>query len=411
MSLAIKDPLYDVLAKAAPTAASHAEKGVERILHAVRTHLNMDVAFVSEFIGNYRFFHHVDTKPGYHILKPGDKALLEDGYCQRIIDGRLPQLIPDTARLASALAIPETKSVPIGSHISVPIRLRNGRVYGTFCCFSFYPDRSLNDRDLHIVRAFAELLAVQIDGDIEMAGHRGEKITRITTALAQGQPAIVYQPIIDLEKNRLAGLEGLSRFQTQPRRTPDIWFAEAEEVGLSLELELSALTTALTALAVTPERTYVAINCSPATLLSPQFHDTLSTFPLNRIVAEITEHAPVDSYEELKDALAPLRREGLRLSIDDAGAGYASLQHILHLDPEIIKLDMSLTRDIDKDSKRRALAAALIAFAREIGCLIIAEGIETKAELETIKTLGVHQAQGRLLGDAMPLGNMRGILQ
>jgi EAL domain-containing protein (putative c-di-GMP-specific phosphodiesterase class I) len=97
------------------------------------------------------------------------------------------------------------------------------------------------------------------------------------------------------------------------------------------------------------------------------------------------------------EALAPFRRRGARLAIDDAGANYASMRHILNLKADIIKLDISLTRDIDSDSNRRALAKGLIAFAREVASQITAEGVETESELATLRAIGVDKAQGYFL--------------
>jgi len=115
----------------------------------------------------------------------------------------------------------------------------------------------------------------------------------------------------------------------------------------------------------------------------------------------MTEHAPVGDYEALNRALQPLRAGGVRVAVDDAGAGFASLRHILLLVPDIIKLDISLTRGIDTDRPRRALSCALVAFARETSTVIVAEGIETGAELRTLKEIGVSQGQGFLIAKPM----------
>jgi EAL domain-containing protein (putative c-di-GMP-specific phosphodiesterase class I) len=120
-------------------------------------------------------------------------------------------------------------------------------------------------------------------------------------------------------------------------------------------------------------------------------------------VIEITEHARVDNYDELTYALDNLRAHGARIAVDDAGAGYASLQHILRLRPEIIKLDLTITRNVDSDPIRRALTAALVGFAREIGASIVAEGIETADEVNTLKHLGVPSGQGYHLGYPAPI--------
>src|SRR5207302_1055710 len=121
------------------------------------------------------------------------------------------------------------------------------------------------------------------------------------------------------------------------------------------------------------------------------------------LVIEITEHAPVEDYDGLNEALRSFRERGGRLAVDDAGAGFSSLRHILRLVPDFIKLDGALTRGIDTDRTRRALGAALISFASEIGVPIIAEGIETQAEVDALRALEVTCGQGFFLGEPGPL--------
>jgi EAL domain-containing protein (putative c-di-GMP-specific phosphodiesterase class I) len=187
-----------------------------------------------------------------------------------------------------------------------------------------------------------------------------------------------------------------------PMRTPDLWFQEAAEAGLGAKLELAAIRKALSTLPDFPQNIYISVNASPDTILCDDIEATMDGVDLDRIVLEITEHARVESYARLNMALAPLRARGLRIAIDDAGAGYASLQHILQLRPDIIKLDMGLTRSIDLDPARRALAMALIGFAYQLNSTIVAEGVETESELKTLKTIGIEAAQGYLLGRPMP---------
>jgi EAL domain-containing protein (putative c-di-GMP-specific phosphodiesterase class I) len=142
----------------------------------------------------------------------------------------------------------------------------------------------------------------------------------------------------------------------------------------------------------------VAVNLSPETLLWPGLPDALweAPIPLSRIVVEVTEHVPVEDYEALDGALRPLRDGGLRIAVDDAGAGYATFRHILRLTPDLIKLDRSLISGIDGDPARRALAGAVVAFAREVRGVVVAEGIERSADLAVVRRLGVDAAQGYL---------------
>src|SRR5436309_15089985 len=128
--------------------------------------------------------------------------------------------------------------------------------------------------------------------------------------------------------------------------------------------------------------------------MSERFLDTVLTAAAERLVIEITEHAQVDDYAALNEALAMLREHKVRLAIDDAGAGFASLQHIIRLAPDFIKLDITLTRGIDDAPVRRSLATALISFAPETGAGIIAEGIDTHGEFDTPHAPGAPLRQG-----------------
>lgn len=187
-----------------------------------------------------------------------------------------------------------------------------------------------------------------------------------------------------------------------------MWFADAADVGLGLQLELAAIRMSLLHIDHLPPDAYLAVNASPATIVSPELLGLLTSAPRGRVMLEVTEHALVPSYEELGHALEGLREVGVRLAIDDAGAGFASLKHILNLHPDVIKLDMSLTRGIDADPARRALASALLAFGSEISAEIVAEGIETVAELETLRALGVPYGQGYYLGRPQPPARLVG---
>jgi len=254
-----------------------------------------------------------------------------------------------------------------------------------------------------MMRVFADLTAFEIGRDLDAAKTAKEKETRIRTAIEENQITMVYQPIWKLEGQRPVGFECLARFSAMPQRSPDKWFKEADESGLGTLLELTAIRLALSNLAVFPADIYIAVNASPTTVLSGEFLDAMNEMPVERLVLEITEHAHVEDYNCLLRAIEPLRARGVRLAVDDAGAGYSSLQHILQLQPDLIKLDMGLTRSIDLDPARRALASALVAFARDTGSHIIAEGVETASELSALRSIGVEKAQGYFLGRPMRL--------
>ena len=208
----------------------------------------------------------------------------------------------------------------------------------------------------------------------------------------------VYQPVIELESGKTVGYEALARFTASPRLPPDRWFDDAVRTGLGLELELAVARRALQALPRMPDDTYLCINVSPAAAVSKEIERMCMQFAPHRIVLEITEHSFVDDYALLSERTRALRRLGVRLAIDDAGAGFASLRHVLRLEPDLIKLDMSIVHDIDIQLRHQSLASALLTFANGTSASILAEGIETQGEFETLKRLGVTYGQGHFLG-------------
>jgi EAL domain-containing protein (putative c-di-GMP-specific phosphodiesterase class I) len=213
---------------------------------------------------------------------------------------------------------------------------------------------------------------------------------------------MVFHPIVDLETREEIGVEALARFGSIPMKPPDRWFAEATALELGLQLQLRTLHEALEALPKIPDGAFLSVNCSHHAAGSPEFVERLEGVE-DRIVLEITEHEAIEDYGALAEALAPLGDRGLRVAVDDVGAGYASLRHALQLAPDMVKMDISLTRDIDRDTGRRALAAALISFAEETSMTIVAEGIETAGELHALRGLGVRYGQGFYLARPAPL--------
>jgi EAL domain-containing protein (putative c-di-GMP-specific phosphodiesterase class I)/CheY-like chemotaxis protein len=229
---------------------------------------------------------------------------------------------------------------------------------------------------------------------VEHARKRGRIRSLIDTAGFE----IVFQPIVELDSRRVVGHEALSRFGANPKRGPAEWFAEAHEVGLGVELELSAVQMACERSHLLPNATFMAVNVSPVTAEQPDLLDLLDCAHVDHVVLEVTEHAPVENYPRFRVAVGRMREHGARLAIDDAGAGFASLRHILELDAELIKLDGSLTHSLEADPRRRSLASALIEFGRESGAAVLAEHIESELQLCELRRLGVTYGQGYHLG-------------
>ena len=225
---------------------------------------------------------------------------------------------------------------------------------------------------------------------------------RVRHAIDDDVVHAVYQPICTLAGSTV-GAEALARFRGPPARGPVRWFAEAGEVGLLLELELAAVRAALVGLPDLPEHVFLTVNASPSTLCTAAFLRLIAASDGPRLVVEITEHARIDDYDALRETLDALRDFGVRIAIDDAGAGFASLRHILRLEPEFIKLDRTLIDGIEADRSRQALAAGLISFAEKIDATIVAEGIERLAEVEKLSELGVRYGQGYFFARPGPL--------
>lgn len=357
----------------------------------------------------------------------------EPGLCASAVLQYEPWLVAD------ASLDPRTLSHPLVAgefglrfYAGMPLTTKDGYNLGTLCVIDEQP-REFTEVELETLRDLAAIVMDELEmrraairtHELEAALTRAaeeeaqaaraqyaeylsivsaseDKRINVKKLLSDGAPTMVYQPIVDLHSMQIVGAEALTRFAGQEMST-QAWFMEAADVGLAEELELAAVDAALAELPELPGDVYLALNVSPSTMILPQLRTMLKEHAPGRIVLELTEHAVVPDYQLLHRALARLRKDGVRLAVDDAGAGYATLRHILNLRPDIIKLDLELTRGIDGDLTRRALASALLAFAVEIDAVIVAEGIETEAELDTLLTVGVRMGQGYLLGKPAPL--------
>jgi diguanylate cyclase (GGDEF)-like protein len=234
-------------------------------------------------------------------------------------------------------------------------------------------------------RSYDARLAGQLSGD----GQRSE----IEALLAkEGSIVPVYQPVLELATGRVAGYEALARMPEGPFRPPDQWFNQAHRAGLGPALEAAALRAALRA-QDRPERTFLALNVSPGALLS---HEVRAALPedLEGIVIELTEHELFSTDLALDRELEVLRARGARIALDDAGNGYAGLQQIIRIAPDILKLDRSLVDGVHDDPHRFALLEALISFASTTRAAVCAEGVETLEDLAVLAGMDVTYAQG-----------------
>jgi EAL domain-containing protein (putative c-di-GMP-specific phosphodiesterase class I)/CheY-like chemotaxis protein len=257
--------------------------------------------------------------------------------------------------------------------------------------------------------ALEQQLEAQRIRDVRAATRRQAKATRISDVLRHDQMSMVFQPIFELESGAIAGYEALARFSHPLRRSPERWFAEAAEVGLGAELELAAVRLALAQLGSLAAGAVLTVNVSPATAGEPELAELVAAAQQHRpIVVELTEHTRVDDYRTMTRHLNRLRSQGALIAIDDAGTGYAGLQHILRLQPDVVKLDRELISRIDSDPARLALSSSLSKFASDIGAVLVAEGIETRAELDVLRGLGIPWGQGYFLARPGPADQQHG---
>ncbi|RDC60767.1 Cyclic-guanylate-specific phosphodiesterase [Alteripontixanthobacter maritimus] len=375
---------------------------IDRILDTVRSHLGMEIAFVSRYVeGDEREFTHMSSDlPLPHGA--GHREPKEDSFCFHILEGRLPQLIPDAQAIPFARSLPITDILPVGCHLNVPLRLADGSVYGSFCALSRVANHEITERDMGVLNAFAELAVESIESELSEGVVQQHLADSIAAVMEKRQLTIVHQPIHSLVTGLPVGVECLARFPDAGTRGPDLWFDEAAQVGLGLELEMFAIRAALETLGALPEGRYASINASPDTILSGELHNLLHKVPSGKLVVEVTEHAHVTDYDGLAEALRGLSKNA-RVAIDDVGAGYAGLRHIVDLSPDILKLDMSLTRDVHLDKARHALSSAMVRFAAEIGANLVAEGIECAEEAAALAAMGIDYGQGYYYARPMPV--------
>jgi EAL domain-containing protein (putative c-di-GMP-specific phosphodiesterase class I) len=341
----------------------------------------------------------------------------------------------DDAESDSRVELDLCHAFRVVSTVCVPLR-RGNQAVGILSVSSSRP-RAFDDRDVATLTSLAEFVSVVIAAACDLAGVTDTLLSRarrdrLGTFLPDGNTraaeerfvanvlspgvlggletksrverflsgrglAHVFQPVFDVTSGELFGVEALARFSARPKRTPDIWFADAHAMGIGVTLEVASVKEALASLSHLPEDIALCINAGPEAMASDEVLQLLRASDSRRIVMELTEQVKVDDYPRLSCALKQLRLMGVRLAIDDTGAGFASLAHILKLAPDIIKLDRELVSGIDHDPVRGALAAALVTFAGKTGAEIIAEGIETAAEFEVVRGLGIRYGQGYFL--------------
>ncbi|MCW2641500.1 MAG: putative Diguanylate cyclase/phosphodiesterase with sensor, partial [Dactylosporangium sp.] len=342
---------------------SGVEKQIADLLLTARSSLGLSVAFLTRMDGTSQHLEVVESSIPL-TFEEGATHRQDSTFCQAILDKRLPAVIPDVKEFPEAMKLPGARIPHLRSFVSVPVVLSDGTVYGTFCAAGLTSDDRLTSRDKALMEVLAHAASVIIEPEVRRRARRSEIETRLNPVFDDGGPVVVLQPIVDLSTGVRTGAEALSRFPAQWERAPDVCFAEAHSVGQGNRLEILALERAAEHL----ERVsgYIAMNVSPATLITRGCTELLSRLPLKRILLELSEHDPVGDYDTLKAVLAPLRARGLRLAIDDVGAGFSSLRHIVLTAPDVIKLDRTIITGVSADPVLTVLVRSLVEFGH--GC-------------------------------------------
>lgn len=406
-----KRALAEVLYEAIDIKPGTARTLLPNLLEAIRLHLSMEVGFLSRFHDGRRIFEYVSDDGDQSLIAAGDSGELEASYCLGVVEGRIPGVINNAQEHDAVNHLDATHNLGIGAHISVPIQLREGDVYGTLCCFSTSPDESLDERDLNFMSVIADLIGGLLQHEISHIKALEQKRENLDDVMHSGGLHSVWQPTVDSHTGRIISVEALARFNTRPYRPPNEWFEEAAEIDRHIDLERNALIKGLAILPVLPDNTYVSCNLSGQALMNPEIQEFLRGRKLDRIILEITEHDIITDYDSLIRILAPLRNAGMLLAIDDFGAGYASFRHILGLQPDIIKIDMGLVRNLDTNNTGQSVVRAIASFAAENQVGLVAEGVETERELQMLRSLGVHRIQGYLLHKPMGRDDLTRVFQ
>ena len=369
---------------------SDTDQKVAELLRTAKNSLGLSLTFLSRMDGEVQHLEVVESS--IPLFRDGQTQPQATSLCQAILDGKLPSVIPNVAKLPEAKRLPAARFPRIRSYVSVPVSLSDGTLYGTFCAAGFTADNKLSKRDHALMEVLASAAATIIEPGVRERRRAATIRERLEPVFRSGGPTIALQPIVALSDGTRVGAEALSRFPSEWGKPPDEAFAEAMSIGVGIELELLAVRCAVAQLSNISG--YLAINFSPQTLLDERCIELLADLPIERIVLELSEHDPVEDYGVLAAALDPLRAKGMRLAIDDVGAGFSSLRHILLTAPDVIKLDRSIIAGVAADEVLLTLVQALVNFVHGTGAVVVAEGVETKDDATVLRAAGVDYAQG-----------------
>jgi EAL domain-containing protein (putative c-di-GMP-specific phosphodiesterase class I) len=376
-----------------------AEEQVAELLRTAKRSLGLPVAFLSRLDGTTQHLEVVESDVPL-LFREKVTQVQRTSLCQKVLDGDLPAVMPDVTAEPAAKGLPATRLPHIRSYLTVPVHLSDGSLYGTFCAAGLSRRPDLLARDRTLLDVLARAAALVVEPELRAEQERDAVLERLRPVERAGGPRVLLQPIVDIATGARVGAEALSRFPAEWGLAPDVVFGQAHAVGRGDHLELLALQRAAAHLGTVEG--YVSMNVSPATLLTAELQRLLEALPLHRVLLELSEHDAVEDYDALRAVLRPLRQRGMRLAVDDVGAGFSSLRHIVVTEPDVIKLDRSIVDGVAADHVLRSLVRSLVDFSAGLGALVVAEGVEGPADAEVLHDLRVGYGQGWHWGRAVP---------
>jgi EAL domain-containing protein (putative c-di-GMP-specific phosphodiesterase class I) len=254
--------------------------------------------------------------------------------------------------------------------------------------------------------------AARRDAQLEAVLAARSRRRRLLQLILTGELGVLFEPIVSLRSSEVIGYEALARGPVDTDlRTPQTLFQQAKECGLVYELDCLCRRTALEHASCLPRGKKLFLNCLPTSIGEPDLRDEglvklLENYQLqpSSLVLEISEKESIENFAIFREMRDSWRELGIQIAIDDAGAGYASLEAIMEITPDFLKADMGLVRGIDSDPPRQEVLRALKAVARRIGAAVIAEGVETHEELRALRQLGIPYGQGYHFGPGVGSG-------
>jgi EAL domain-containing protein (putative c-di-GMP-specific phosphodiesterase class I) len=372
------------------------ESVLDRAVDVAHRHLALDAVYVAELTQHHQIYRATAGDAAAFGVLVGGRTSRRQTFSSRLAAGEIPSVLSDVRADRRVNELAGALSADVGAYVGVPVYYSDGRLYGTLCGVSRRPNHSLDARDVRFLDLLAELLAGHLDEMRTLEDLR----TDIRSVIDDERLDVAAQPIVSLRDGRCLGVEALARFPSGEGAPTDV-FAAAESVGLGVELERLAVQRAWPLLGQLGPNQFLTVNLSPSAAVelsrrASRYED--GSLALSQLVVEITEHSAISSYADLRAVLEPLRRAGLRVAVDDVGAGYASLRHVVELRPNFIKIDRDLVHGLADDHARRVAVSAFVLLALDLNAMVVAEGLERPTDLAALCDLGVDAAQGFLLG-------------